>query len=44
VNTGFWFGLLGNLWARATMIVAGPAHIDHDPDTEVVIAPPVRPR
>jgi hypothetical protein len=28
-------------WARATMIVAGPAHIDHDPDTELVIAAPV---
>ena len=28
-------------WARATMIVGGPAQIDHDPDTEVVIAPPV---
>ncbi len=27
-------------WARATMIVAGPAHLDHDPDTEVVVAPP----
>lgn len=31
-------------WARATMIVAGPAHIAHDPETELVIAPPVRPR
>ncbi len=28
-------------WARATMIAAGPAHIDHDPDTELVVAPPV---
>jgi hypothetical protein len=27
-------------WARATMIVAGPPQIDHDPDTEVVVAPP----
>ena len=27
-------------WARATMIVAGPAEIGHDPDTEVVVAPP----
>jgi uridine kinase len=27
-------------WARATMIVAGPAQIDHDPDTELVVAPP----
>lgn len=31
-------------WARATMIVAGPAHIAHDPDTELVIAAPVSPR
>ncbi|GAB2989499.1 uridine kinase family protein [Saccharothrix stipae] len=30
-------------WTRATMIVAGPAPIDHDPDTELVIAPPIRP-
>jgi hypothetical protein len=30
-------------WARATMIVAGPAHIDHDPETELVIAAPVGP-
>jgi hypothetical protein len=27
-------------WARATMIVGGPAQIDHDPDTEIVVAPP----
>ncbi len=27
-------------WARATMIVAGSPQIDHDPDTELVIAPP----
>jgi hypothetical protein len=28
-------------WARATMIVAGPPpQIDHDPDTELVVAPP----
>jgi hypothetical protein len=27
-------------WAHATMIVGGPARIDHDPDTESVIAPP----
>ncbi|HEY0534687.1 MAG TPA: hypothetical protein VGD29_24130 [Actinoplanes sp.] len=27
-------------WARATMIVGGPAQIDHDPDNELVIAPP----
>ncbi|MEU4448648.1 hypothetical protein AB0K14_04770 [Actinosynnema sp. NPDC050801] len=27
-------------WARATLIVAGPAQIAHDPDTELVIAPP----
>jgi hypothetical protein len=29
-------------WARATMIVAGPPHIDHDPDTEVVVAGALR--
>jgi hypothetical protein len=28
-------------WARATMIVAGPSQLHHDPDTEVVIAPPI---
>ena len=28
-------------WARATVIVAGPARIDHDPDTELVVAEPV---
>ena len=28
-------------WARATMIVAGPPHLDHDPRTELVVAPPV---
>lgn len=27
-------------WARATLIVAGPPHVDHDPDTELVVAPP----
>ncbi len=31
-------------WARATMIVAGPAHLEHDPDTELVVAPPIGPR
>jgi hypothetical protein len=30
-------------WARASMIVAGPPQIDHDPDTEVVVAPPTSP-
>ncbi|WP_232234650.1 uridine kinase [Actinoplanes sp. N902-109] len=30
-------------WARATMIVGGPAPIAHDPVTEVVVAPPVAP-
>ncbi|MEU6256992.1 hypothetical protein [Streptomyces sp. NPDC047043] len=30
-------------WARATMIVAGPPQIDHDPDTELVVAPPASP-
>lgn len=29
-------------WARATMIVGGPAPIDHDPDTELVVASPAR--
>ena len=24
-------------WARATLIVAGPAHLAHDPDTELVV-------
>lgn len=27
-------------WARATMVAAGPAHLSHDPDTELVVAPP----
>jgi hypothetical protein len=27
-------------WARAIMIVGGPAQIDDDPDTELVVAPP----
>jgi hypothetical protein len=27
-------------WERATMIVAGPAWTDHDPETELVVAPP----
>ncbi|MET8141545.1 hypothetical protein ABZU32_14655 [Sphaerisporangium sp. NPDC005288] len=31
-------------WARATMIVAGPPHIDHAPDTELVVAPPTNPQ
>ncbi|MFB9235540.1 uridine kinase [Plantactinospora siamensis] len=30
-------------WARATMIVAGPAHLDHDPEAELVVAPPTSP-
>ncbi|MER5215197.1 DciA family protein [Streptomyces sp. NPDC002838] len=29
-------------WARAAMIVAGPPQIDHDPDTELVVAPSTR--
>jgi hypothetical protein len=29
-------------WARATLIVGGPPRIDHDPDTELVVAPPTR--
>ncbi|WP_146763077.1 hypothetical protein [Micromonospora noduli] len=28
-------------WSRATLIVAGPPEIDHNPDTELVIAPPI---
>ena len=28
-------------WARATLIVAGPAAIEHNPDTELVVAPPI---
>jgi hypothetical protein len=31
-------------WARATTIVAGPPHIDHDLDRELVVAPPTSPR
>ncbi|MGC4755007.1 uridine kinase family protein [Micromonospora trifolii] len=31
-------------WSRATLIVAGPSEIDHDPDTELVVAPPLRER
>lgn len=30
-------------WARATMIVAGLPHLDHDPDTELVVALPTSP-
>ncbi len=30
-------------WARATMIVASPPQIDHDPETELVVAPPTSP-
>ncbi|MEV0631074.1 uridine kinase family protein [Nonomuraea wenchangensis] len=30
-------------WTRATMIVAGPPHIDDDPDTELIVAPPTGP-
>src|SRR4051812_5959865 len=29
-------------WSRATIIVAGSSPIEHDPDTEVVVAPPAR--
>jgi len=29
-------------WARATMVVAGSPRIGHDPDTELVVAPPTR--
>lgn len=31
-------------WARATMVVAGPAPIDHDPRTELVVARKTGPR
>lgn len=31
-------------WARATMIVASPPQLDHDPDTELVVAPPTSPQ
>jgi hypothetical protein len=27
-------------WAQATMILASPTPINHNPDTEVVVAPP----
>jgi hypothetical protein len=30
-------------WARATLVVAGPAPIDHDPGTELVVARPPAP-
>ncbi|WP_405639996.1 uridine kinase [Streptomyces sp. NBC_00019] len=30
-------------WARATLIVGGPPRLDHDPGTELVVAPPARP-
>jgi hypothetical protein len=30
-------------WARTTMIVAGTPQMDHDPDTELVVAPPTSP-
>jgi hypothetical protein len=30
-------------WVRATMIVGGPPRLDHDPDTELVVAPPTGP-
>lgn len=29
-------------WARATLVVAGTPHLDHDPATELVVAPPAR--
>ena len=28
-------------WSRATLVVAGTPRLDHDPDTEIVVAPPV---
>jgi hypothetical protein len=30
-------------WARATITVASPSPIDHDPDTELVVATPTSP-
>ncbi|RLP91329.1 uridine kinase [Micromonospora sp. CV4] len=30
-------------WLRATLIVAGPSRMAHDPDTELVVAPPISP-
>ena len=27
-------------WSRATLIVAGPPHLAHDPDRELLVAPP----
>ena len=30
-------------WARATIVVAGTTRITHDPETEIVVAPPTRP-
>lgn len=30
-------------WSRATLIVAGSSRIDHDPHTELVVAPPISP-
>ncbi|WP_410812149.1 hypothetical protein [Micromonospora sp. 067-2] len=32
----------GEAWSHATMIVAGPPQIDHDRDTELVVACPTR--
>jgi hypothetical protein len=28
-------------WTRATVVVAGPAHLGHDPDAELVVAAPI---
>jgi hypothetical protein len=28
-------------WRRATLVVAGTPRLDHDPDTEIVVAPPI---
>ncbi|MFE4968937.1 uridine kinase [Streptomyces sp. NPDC056660] len=30
-------------WARATVILAGPPQTEHNPDTEIVVAPPTSP-
>ena len=27
-------------WSRATIVVAGTGDLEHDPDTEIVVAPP----
>jgi len=38
-----WIGSRAEVGGRMRVIavVAGPAHLDHDPETELVVAPPV---